>query len=150
LLEAMGPLANVHVLATDISRRALREASNAIYESSRVSSLPQSWLARYFLKGNGKWQGSFRVRPEYRARVTFRRFNLVSDQPMIAKFPIIFCRNVAIYFDKPTQAAVVRKVADSLTAGGHLFIGHSESLTGMDRRLGYVQPAIYRKHGKTT
>jgi chemotaxis protein methyltransferase CheR len=148
LLEAMGPLAEVRVLGTDISKRALQAAAQATYESSRVSALPQIWLNRYFLKGNGRWQGWWRVRPDYRAKVTFRRFNLVSDQPGITSFPVIFCRNVAIYFDKPTQAAVIRKVADSLSAGGHLFIGHSESLAGMDRQLAYVQPAVYRKLGR--
>jgi chemotaxis protein methyltransferase CheR len=148
LLDALGPAADVRVLATDISTRALKAGTAAVYEADKVADLPPGWLQRYFLKGNGQWQGSFRVRPEYRERVSFRRFNLVTDQPGNSRFPAIFCRNVAIYFDKPTQAAVARKLASVLEPGGYLFIGHSESLHGMDHGLSYVQPALYRKHGK--
>jgi chemotaxis protein methyltransferase CheR len=148
LLETLGPQADVRILATDISTRALRAGTDAVYEASKLTGLPAGWLQRYFLKGNGQFDGSFRVRPEYRQRVQFRRFNLVSDVPESGKFPAIFCRNVAIYFDKPTQAAVARKLASALVPGGYLFIGHSESLTGMDHGLAYVQPALYRKSGK--
>ncbi|HXJ42967.1 MAG TPA: protein-glutamate O-methyltransferase CheR [Bryobacteraceae bacterium] len=148
VLETLGPSADVRLLGTDISTRALRAANDAVYHGSRLEGLPPGWLQRYFLKGNGSRDGSFRVRPEYRAMVTFRRFNLVVDEPGSARFPAIFCRNVAIYFDKPTQAAVARKLANVLAPGGHLFIGHSESLSGMDHGLAYVQPALYRKPGK--
>ncbi len=113
-----------------------------------MDGLPSGWLQRYFLKGNGRWQGSYRVRPEYRERVRFQRFNLVTDQPGNIRYPAIFCRNVAIYFDKATQAALARKLAAALEPGGYLFIGHSESLSGMDHGLSYVQPALYRKSGK--
>ncbi len=145
LLETLGPGADVRILATDISTRALRAGEAAIYEAERLTGLPASWLQRYFLKGNGKWNGSWRVRAEYREKVRFQRFNLVSDHPGGTRFPAIFCRNVAIYFDKPTQAAVARKLASALEPGGYLFIGHSESLSGMDHGLAYVQPALYRK-----
>ena len=145
LLDSIGPGADVRVLATDISTRALRAGMAAIYESQKLAGLPPSWLQRFFLRGNGRWQGSWRVRPEYRERVRFRRFNLVTDQPANFRFPAIFCRNVAIYFDKPTQAAVARKLASALDSGGYLFIGHSESLSGMDHGLRYVRPAVYRK-----
>lgn len=147
LLDALGPSAGVHVLGTDISTRALKIAAQGIYEASRLESLPACWLQRYFLQGNGRWKGSYRVRREYREKVTFRRFNLVTGTPRGAKFPAIFCRNVAIYFDKPTQAALARKLASALEPGGYLFIGHSESLSGMDHGLTYVQPAVYRRPG---
>lgn len=145
LLETLGPGADVRILATDISTRALRAGEAAVYEGERLTQLPASWLHRYFLKGNGRWNGSWRVRPEYREKVRFQRFNLVADQPGVTRFPAIFCRNVAIYFDKPTQGAVARKLASALEPGGYLFIGHSESLSGMDHGLAYVQPALYRK-----
>jgi chemotaxis protein methyltransferase CheR len=148
LLETLGPGADVRVLGTDISTRALKAATAAVYEAERLAGLPSGWLQRYFLKGNGRWQGSYRVRPEYRERVRFQRFNLVTEQPGNLRFPAIFCRNVAIYFDKPTQAAVARKLASALEPGGYLFIGHSESLSGMDHGLAYVQPALYRKSVK--
>lgn len=145
LLESIGPGVDVRVLATDISTRALKAGMAAVYESQKLAGLPPAWLQRFFLKGNGSWQGSWRVRPEYRERVRFRRFNLVTDQPGNFRFPAIFCRNVAIYFDKPTQAAVARKLASALDSGGYLFIGHSESLSGMNHGLRYVRPALYRK-----
>jgi len=148
LLESLGHTADVRVLATDISTRALKAGEAGVYEEEKLARLPPGWLQRYFLRGNGKWQGSFRVRPEFRERVRFRRFNLVTDQSDFTRFPAIFCRNVAIYFDKPTQAGVARKLAAALEPGGYLFIGHSESLSGMDHGLAYVQPALYRKSVK--
>lgn len=145
LLESIGPDADVRILATDISTRALKAGVAAVYESEKLTGLPPAWLPKFFLKGTGRWQGTWRVRREYRERVRFRRFNLVTDQPGNFRFPVIFCRNVAIYFDKPTQAAVARKLASSLDSGGYLFIGHSESLSGMDHGLRYIRPAVYRK-----
>lgn len=148
LLDVLGPGADVRVLATDISTRALKTGAAAVYEEERVAGLPEGWLQRYFLKGNGQWQGSYRVRRPYRQKIRFQRFNLVTDQPGNIRFRAIFCRNVAIYFDKPTQATVARTMASALAPGGYLFIGHSESLSGMDHGLSYVQPALYRKSGR--
>jgi chemotaxis protein methyltransferase CheR len=148
LLEAMGPNANVRVLATDISTKALRAASAAVYDSARVDGLPTGWPQKYFLRGNGKWQGFYRVKPEFRERVQFQRFNLINSPLPAKKFPAVFCRNVAIYFDKPTQAAVVKRLASALHPGGYIFIGHSESLAGVDHNLEYVRPALYRSAGR--
>jgi chemotaxis protein methyltransferase CheR len=145
LLETLGAGADVRILATDISTRALKAGAAAVYEAEKLAALPATWLQRYFLKGNGRWQGAYRVRPEYRERVRFQRFNLVTDEPGSLHFPAIFCRNVAIYFDKPTQAALAEKLAAALEPGGYLFIGHSESLSGLGHGLLYVQPALYRK-----
>jgi chemotaxis protein methyltransferase CheR len=142
-LETLGPQAEVRVLATDISTRALAGVQEAVYPAERVDPLPIEWRQRYFLKGNGRWQGWLRVKPEYRQRVCFRRFNLVTDEPPTTKFPVIFCRNVMIYFDKPTQTRVVRRLAGALEPSGYLMIGHSESLAGVDHDLVYVEPAVY-------
>jgi chemotaxis protein methyltransferase CheR len=148
LLEAMGATADIRILATDLSTRALRAAAAAVYDSARVEALTPGWPQKYFLRGNGKWQGFYRVKPEYRERVQFQRFNLISSQLPSRKFPAVFCRNVAIYFDKPTQAAVVKRLASTLIPGGYIFIGHSESLAGVDHNLEYVRPALYRTGGK--
>jgi chemotaxis protein methyltransferase CheR len=148
LLEAMGPAADVRILATDISTRVLESTAKAIYQADRVTTLPAPWLPKYFLRGNGNQVGWYRVKPEYRRMVRCARFNLL-DSPMPAThFPAIFCRNVMIYFDKPTQEAVVRRLGTVLDSGGHLFIGHSESLTSLKHELDYVAPALYRKPGK--
>ena len=75
----------------------------------------------------------------------FRRFNLMEAFPFKHPLDLIFCRNVMIYFDKATQARLVKKFHDALNTGGYLFIGHSESLTGVDHGFKYVQPTVYRK-----
>ncbi len=147
-LENLGPDANVRVAATDISTRALAAAEEAVYHADRVEALPQGWPRKYFLRGSGKWQGWYRVKPEFRARVNCRSFNLLTGTLPAARFAVIFCRNVMIYFDKPTQGAVVRRLSAVLAPGGYLFIGHSESLAGVDHGLEYVQPAVYRAPGK--
>jgi chemotaxis protein methyltransferase CheR len=148
MLETLGPDADVRILATDISTKALQGVQDATYQADRVEPLPADWRQRYFLRGNGRWKGWYRVKPEYRSRVTCRRFNLVTDPMPAAEFPVIFCRNVMIYFDKPTQTRVVRRLASTLESRGHLLIGHSESLAGVDHGLTYVEPAVYRCAGK--
>jgi chemotaxis protein methyltransferase CheR len=148
LLEALGPAAEVRVLATDISTRALAAAAQGMYQEERVEALPEGWLRKYFLRGNGSRTGWYRVKDEYRQRVRCGRFNLIADGLPAAHFPAIFCRNVMIYFDKPTQGEVVRRLASVLEPGGYLFIGHAESLTAVEHGLEYTAPALYRKPGK--
>ncbi len=77
--------------------------------------------------------------------IDFSRFNLMGTPPSNQEFDIIFCRNVMIYFDKPTQASVVNKFYNCLDNGGYLFIGHSESLTGLEHAFKYIEPSVYRK-----
>jgi chemotaxis protein methyltransferase CheR len=79
-----------------------------------------------------------------RQLVRLARLNLVGRWPMRGPFDAIFCRNVMIYFDKPTQARLVARFAELLAPGGYLFVGHSESLTGLAHGFAYVQPAVYR------
>ncbi|TWI63928.1 chemotaxis protein methyltransferase CheR [Desulfobotulus alkaliphilus] len=147
LSEALGSSTafKVKILATDLSTRVLDTAQSGIYPKARVAGLPQDLLRRYFLKGRGKMQGQVRVIPEIRSMVTFRRFNLMDPLPSGLRFDVIFCRNVMIYFDKPTQEVLVGKFHQSLRQGGYLFIGHSESLMGIEHRFRYVQPTIYLK-----
>jgi chemotaxis protein methyltransferase CheR len=77
--------------------------------------------------------------------VEFRRINLMDGLAMTQPFDLIFCRNVMIYFDRTTQRDVVQRLGTCLRPGGHLFVGHSESLTAIEHSLEYVEPAIYRK-----
>jgi chemotaxis protein methyltransferase CheR len=147
LLEAL-PSANIRILASDISTRVLAAAQRAIYSIQSVEAMPEAWRRRYFLRGNGKSQGWMRVKPEFRSMVEFSRINLVSGDLPSGEFPVILCRNVMIYFDKPTQENVVRRLSSRLGPGGHLLIGHSESLTGVRHGLDYVQPATYRRSAR--
>ena len=142
-----GALRKVRILATDISTRALAAAKTAVYTAERFSALPPGWLRQFLLRGEGRWKGCYRVKPEVRSQVEFARLNLVEPFAQHNLFPVIFCRNVMIYFDKATQEGVVNRLAASLEPGGYLFIGHAESLSGVRHDLTYVRPAIYRKPG---
>jgi chemotaxis protein methyltransferase CheR len=144
LLRDALPGAKLRVLGSDISRKALRQAANAMYPAERVASLPRAWLEAGFIP-NAIPPDSFTVKPVIRECATFRRVNLIEPFPWTAQFPVIFCRNVMIYFDRPTQKELVRKLSGSLESGGYLFVGHAESLSGLEHGLEYVRPAVYRK-----
>lgn len=149
LLDELGEAAlpRVKILATDISTRVLARASRGLFESERLSGLNREYLRRYFLKGDGQWGDWFMVKKKIREHIEFKRFNLVEGFNQTAKFPLILCRNVMIYFDTKTQTKVVNSLAGCLEPGGYLFIGHSESLGGITHDLSFVAPAIYRRNG---
>lgn len=146
LNEALaGRAGSITILATDISTRALKKAVTGIYEKERVNTISPPLLRKYFQLGQGRWQGHYRVKKNIREMISFKRFNLKETLDADYCFDFIFCRNVMIYFDKRTQEEVVNRFYDRLHEGGYLFIGHSESLTGLSHRFTYVQPSIYRK-----
>jgi chemotaxis protein methyltransferase CheR len=130
------------ILATDISTRVLEKARAGVYESHRLGTVPPEFRVRYFVPADAAVQ----VCPALRKRITFAQFNLMSPRfPFRHGFHYIFCRNVMIYFDRPTQQRLVAQFAAQLQPGGHLLIGHSESLNAIQHPLEYVQPTIYRK-----
>jgi chemotaxis protein methyltransferase CheR len=139
------PLRKTRILATDISTRVLGLAQAAVYPAERFRGVSAEHLRRYVLKGEGKHKNNFMVKRQFRETVEFRRLNLMEDLSHVGPFPVIFCRNVMIYFDRATQQDLVTRLAARLEPGGYLFIGHAESLGGIDQPLEYVQPAIYRK-----
>lgn len=135
------------ILATDISTKVLETAQRAVYSAERFHGRPSPWLHKYLLRGEGKWAGHYRMRPEVVQMIQFGRLNLTEPLPDIGPFAVIFCRNVMIYFSRSTQEQVVRKLESRLEPGGYLFVGHSEGLTGIRHNLQQIQPAIYRKRG---
>ncbi|WP_408999326.1 CheR family methyltransferase [Syntrophus buswellii] len=137
--------ANVKIMATDISTRVLKIAADGVYPIEKTKNISSSLLRKYFQKGQGKWDGYVRIKKEISDMIDFSRFNLMETPPSNQEFDIIFCRNVMIYFDKPTQASVVNKFYNCLDNGGYLFIGHSESLTGLEHAFKYIEPSVYRK-----
>jgi chemotaxis protein methyltransferase CheR len=147
LLETLGTGAAAHsrILATDISVRALTAARTGVYPADRFRNVPAAWLPKYLLRGEGSSSGLYKIKPEVGRVVEFRRLNLVEPFQPGAVFPLISCRNVMIYFDKPTQERIVNRLAMFLEPGGYLFVGLSESLNGMSHPLEYVRPSIYRK-----
>ncbi len=136
---------DVRVLASDISTQALAAARKAVYSRERLSALPPGWITRFFENGPAAEGEQFAVKADLRARMTFQRINLIEPLPINNVFPVIFCRNVMIYFNRVTQAELVNRLAAKLEPGGYLFVGHSESLSGIDHNLRYVRPAVYRK-----
>ena len=136
--------------ATDISTRVLARAGQAIYDREKLAPVPPELLRRYFQRGTGQWEGSFRVREQLRRHVRFQHLNLLQpDYPFAQRFQLIFCRNVMIYFDRPTQETLIGKLTEQLEPGGHLLVGHSESLSGVRHSLRQLQPAIYFKPDAT-
>ncbi|MFZ5432753.1 MAG: CheR family methyltransferase [Calditrichota bacterium] len=136
---------DIKVLATDLSTRVLGIARNGVYSEQRVEAVPAEIRRRFMKEEKSGWGKQYRVTDEVKSLVSFARLNLMESWPMKGPLDFIFCRNVMIYFDKPTQARLVRRFFDLLRSGGTLFIGHSESLTGIEHSFRYVRPTIYEK-----
>jgi chemotaxis protein methyltransferase CheR len=136
---------NVKIMATDISTRVLRIADKGVFGKERLKNVPPAIMKKYFQMGFGNCEGQFRIKKHIRDVVEFSRFNLMDMPPHNYRFDIIFCRNVMIYFDKATQEALVNRFHHCLNRGGHIFIGHSESLTGLSHEFEYVEPGVYRR-----
>ncbi len=137
------------VLASDISTLMLEIAQKGIYPESAVEPVPAALKRSYLMRGKGSQKGFCRVAPELRSRVQFQRINLNNgrDFGIRTRMDMIFCRNVIIYFDRETQKALFEKFYAQLVPGGYLFIGHSETLHGINDRFEAVAVASYRKPG---
>ena len=136
---------DVQILATDLSMRMLEVAKRGVYNRERFHETPPRTIAENFTCLRGHEPKQYQVNESVRRMVTFARLNLMESWPMRGPFDAIFCRNVMIYFDKPTQNRLVERFGGILIPGGVLFIGHSESLSGVRHRFTYVQPTAYRK-----
>ena len=122
----------VRIIATDIDTNALEKAKNGVYKLEQAEKLPKDILQRFFLKGRGQKSGQIKVRKELSDLIEFSQLNLHDEKwPIQGPFDAIFCRNVMIYFDKPTQNKILQKFAPILHQDGLLFAGHSESLQGL-------------------
>jgi len=135
---------SAEIIATDISDKVLKKASAGVYSEDQLKEVPADARRRYFMEGIGAKKGLYRVRPEIMQMVKFRSHNLMQPFATEKPFDVIFCRNVMIYFNKVTQRAVLGHLTQRLKSGGYLFIGHSESLNGLDKHLKYVCPAVYQ------
>ncbi len=132
----------VKIVATDIDTEVLQAAAAGVYPAERVRSMPAEQLRRFFLRGKGAQDGLVRVRPELRKLVSFQPLNLLGrDWPLKPPFDAIFCRNVMIYFDKPTQKTILSRFVPLMKPDALLFAGHSENFL-------YVSDAL-RLRGKT-
>jgi chemotaxis protein methyltransferase CheR len=145
--EAIGKQDNwdVRILATDLDTKVLEKASNGIYEQSRVEGLSKARLQRWIKKGSGNNQGRVRMSSELQELITFKQLNLMNDWPMKGPFDLIFCRNVVIYFNQPTQQVLFERYADLLDDKGHLFLGHSETMFQKTERYDLIGKTVYQK-----
>lgn len=145
LLECVPKDWNVKILATDLDTNVLHTASTGVYTEDRITDLPVEILKRWFLKSKTA-PGYVKVKPELQAIITFNQLNLMQEWPMKTPFDIIFCRNVIIYFDRETKAALAKRYAKLLASKSWLFIGHSESLNQICNEFELVSTTTYRKN----
>ena len=136
---------DISILATDLSSRMLARGRKGTYDTSHLQDVPPLLISKYFTCIETKPVRCYQVLEPVRRQVHFAQLNLMEEWPMSGPFDAIFCRNVMIYFDKTTQERLVNRFWKLLKPGGHLFVGHSESLTGTSHKFRYVQPAIYLK-----
>lgn len=137
---------NFNVFASDISTKVLKTAANAIYREERIENIPMVLKKKYFLKSKNREDKKVRVIQKLREKVKFARINLLDLSPVNhTEYQIIFCRNVLIYFDRPTQHKIISALCSNLIPGGFLFLGHSESISGMDLPLKPLIPTVFSK-----
>ena len=140
----------VHIVATDIDTNVLATASNGVYPMERVEKMSPERLRRFFLKGKGAHEGMARVRPELRNLVTFKQLNLLADRwPLEGQFDAIFCRNVMIYFDKPTQRTILGRFVPLMKPHALLFAGHSENFLYVSDALRLRGKTVYELDGRS-
>ncbi|MEZ0169675.1 protein-glutamate O-methyltransferase CheR [Microvirga sp. TS319] len=136
---------HVDIIATDISNDVLERARAGIYNQFEVQrGLPIRLLVKYFTQKGEQWQ----IAPEIRSMVDFRYLNLIEDFSRLGQFDIVYCRNVLIYFDAPTKAHVLRRIAQSMTPDGSLVLGASETILGITDALS-LDPAYRGLYSKS-
>jgi len=134
------------ITGTDISNQVLDKAAKGIYQEQKIEFVSLDLKKKYFLKSKDRSNPTVRVRPELQANLTLRHLNLMDGYYDVKEtYNAIFCRNVLIYFDRTTQEKVINKLCQHLEPGGYFFIGHSESLSGMNVPLSHIKPTIFQK-----
>lgn len=145
LKEAVPAGWDARVLATDLDTTVVDTAQKGVYKIDRLKGVSDERVKKWFLKGKGSQEGYVKVKPDLQKIIDFGQINLMNDWPIKETIDVIFCRNVVIYFDKPTQSKLFNRYADLLPAHGHLMIGHSESLYKVCDRFELIGQTIYKK-----
>ena len=136
---------DVKILATDIDSDVLSKARSGVYRDDRLEGLSDGTVKQWFKHGKGKQEGFVRVAPELQSLISFKQLNLLKKWPVKGPFDVLFCRNVVIYFDKPTQRILFEKFANVLPAHGQMYIGHSETLFKVSDDFELLGQTIYKK-----
>ena len=135
------------VTASDISREMLVKASTAVYTHDEIESVPLPLRRKYLLRSRDRKRDLVRIAPDIRKKVKFRQINLIRQLPFKTPFDVIFCRNVTIYFDKPTTHNLIKSLCRNIKPGGYLFMGHSELINTRGFPLSPATSSVYRKIG---
>jgi chemotaxis protein methyltransferase CheR len=134
------------ILGTDISTKVLEQARTGVYQESQIAPVPQALLRKYVWRSRNSAEALVRIVPELRRKLRLHQLNFMDvDYAIQDTFDVVFFRNVMIYFDRPTQEAVINKMCRHLAPGGYLFVGHSESLAGLNIPVKLVQTSIFQK-----
>ena len=136
---------DIKILATDLDTNVLDHCKRGVYDIERINGLSQQRQSSWFLKGKGNHAGNVKVDSRLQSLITFKQLNLMQTWPMKGPFDFMFCRNVVIYFDKPTQRVLFDRYADIVKDDGYLFLGHSESLHNVSTRFQLIGNTIYQK-----
>jgi len=136
---------NIKILATDLDSNVVNKAKSGIYTNERVDGMKPERVKKWFTKGSGSQSGNIKISPNLQALITFKQLNLMDQWPMKGQFDLIFCRNVVIYFDKPTQKILFDRYANLLATDGYLIVGHSETLFKVTDRFKLLGKTIYQK-----
>jgi chemotaxis protein methyltransferase CheR len=133
------------VFASDLSGKVLSDAKLGIYPAARIDEIPRQIAEKYVLEGVDEYEGLYRIDGNLRRRVSFGQINLMEPLPAMESFDFVFLRNVLIYFDAAAKRRIVDAISRRIKSGGLLFIGHSETLTGLNDTLKPLVPTVYRK-----
>ncbi|WP_126454260.1 CheR family methyltransferase [Sulfuriflexus mobilis] len=136
---------DIKILATDLDSNVLAKGQSGIYDAERIAGLSKQRARNWFLRGKGDKQNLVRVHPALQEMISFKRLNLMNEWPIKGPFDFMFCRNVVIYFDKPTQSVLFDRYADLLVDDARLFLGHSETMFKVCDRFKLIGNTIYQK-----
>jgi chemotaxis protein methyltransferase CheR len=143
--QLLNPSFRFEITGTDISTQVLEKASKGVYPADKINEVPMEIKKRYFLKSKDTVNPTIKVNSILQRNLKFTYLNLMDNYSLPTTFDVIFCRNVLIYFDRGTQEKVIQKICTFLKKDGYFFIGHSESLSGMNLPLEHIKPTIFRK-----
>jgi chemotaxis protein methyltransferase CheR len=142
----VGQRLDYSILCTDLCTEVLREAQAGVFPAGMIAPVDEALRRRYVMRPRDESRGVVRITPELRARLSFARLNLMDEAyPAPTDMDLVFCRNILIYFDKPTQAKVLERLVSHLRRGGYLFLGHSESIVGIDLPVRPIANTVFQK-----
>jgi chemotaxis protein methyltransferase CheR len=134
------------ILCTDLCTEVLGQAVHGVFPEAMIEPVDMEMRHRYVMQAKDPARPHVRIAPELRAKLSFARLNLMDDAyPVDSDMDLVFCRNILIYFDKPTQAKVLRQLCDHLRPGGYLFLGHSESIVGFDLPVTQMANTVFQR-----